>query len=315
MRLPLTALPLAMLIAACTANDREPAAGAADTTTAVAADSGLRLVATVPGLNTPESAIFDSAQDVWFVTSINGGAGAKDNNGYISRVSADGVVDSLRFISGGRGGVTLHGPKGTAIVGDTLWVADIDALRGFHTRTGAALTTIEFGARAGFLNDVAVAPDGSIYVTDTGVRFGDDGQMTPSGTGQVFRVAPNRSVTVAVRSDSLIAPNGIVWDAAAGRFVLLSSQSPTLFHWSVGDSAPTGFASAGGGNDGAELFDGALLITSWSDSSLRAVEGGGSRRLVGGLVSPGDIGIDRARNRVAVPLLQMDRVELYQLTP
>ena len=46
-----------------------------------------------------------------------------------------------------------------------------------------------------------------------------------------------------------------------------------------------------------------------------AVENGASRRLVGGLVSPGDIGIDRARNRVAVPLLQLDRLELYQLTP
>ena len=314
MRLRLTALPLALLVAACTATDREPAADAVDTTTAVAADSGLRLLATVQGLSTPESAIFDSAQDVWFVTSINGGATAKDNNGFISRISADGVVDSLRFIAGGRGGVTLHGPKGTAIVGDTLWVADIDALRGFHTRTGAALTTIEFGSRAAFLNDVAVAPDGSIYVTDTGVRFGDDGQMTPTGTDQVFRVGPDRSVTVAVRSDSLTAPNGIAWDAAAGRFILLSYQSPTLFHWSVGDSAPTGFGSAGGGNDGAELFEGALLITSWDDSSLVAVENGTSRRLVGGLVSPGDIGIDRARGRVAVPLLQRDRVEVYQLT-
>ena len=313
MRIRFAALSLAA-VAACTSTDTDSATRTADTAaSAVRADSGLRLVATIEGLSGPESAILDSAQDVWFVTNINGPVGAKDNNGFISRVTADGAVDSLRFIAGGRGGVTLHAPKGPAIVGDTLWVADIDALRGFDTRTGAALTTIEFGERAAFLNDVAIGPDGAIYVTDTGVRFGEGGQMTPSGTDQVFRVAANRSVTTAVKADSLVAPNGIVWDAAGNRFVILSFQSPTLFHWTVGDSVPHPFGSAGGGNDGAELAGGALLLTSWSDSSLLAVEGGTPRRLATGLPGPADIGVDRRRNRVAVPLLPADRVEIYEL--
>jgi hypothetical protein len=300
--------------AACTTGDTDSAAGAGDTAAAAAAPGGgLRVVATVQGLSAPESAIFDSAQDLWFVTNINGSPGARDNNGFISRISADGVVDSLRFIEGGRGGVTLHAPKGTAIVGDTLWVADLDALRAFHTRTGAALTTIEFGARAGFLNDVAIGPDGAMYVTDTGIRFGADGSVTPAGTDQVFRVGPDRSVTTALKADSLMAPNGIAWDAAANRFLVVSFQSPTLFHWTVGDTAPTAYGSAGGGNDGAEFVGGMLLLTSWEDSALVAVENGTERALVGGLSGPADIGIDAARNRVAVPLLSADRVEIYEL--
>ena len=33
-------------------------------------------------------------------------------------------MDNLNFVTGGRGGVTLDAPKGMAIVGDTLWVAE-----------------------------------------------------------------------------------------------------------------------------------------------------------------------------------------------
>lgn len=316
MQLRLTMFAGAALAAAACATDGGSARDAAtgDTTVpATAADSGLQLVTAVDGFSGPESVVYDASQDVWFVTNINGSPGAKDGNGFISRMTADGTVDSLQFVAGGRGGVTLHAPKGTAIVGDTLWVTDIDAVRGFSTRSGAPLTTIEFGSRAGFLNDIAAGPDGSLYVTDTGVRFGADGSMTPSGTDQVFRVAPDRSVTTAVRADSLVAPNGITWDRSSSRFVIVSFQSPTLFQWAPGDSAPAGYASAGGGNDGAELVNGTLLITSWEDSSLTAVSGGSERQLVRGLGGPADIGIDTRRNRVAVPLLPGGRVEIYQL--
>ena len=87
-------------------------------------------VAVAEGFATPESAIHDPDLDLWFVTNINGVPSEKDGNGFISRVRPDGTLDSLRFIAGGLNGVTLNAPKGTAIVGDTLWVADIDAVRG-----------------------------------------------------------------------------------------------------------------------------------------------------------------------------------------
>jgi len=61
-------------------------------------------------------------------------------NGFITRITADGVVDSLHFIQGGRNGVTLNAPMGSRIQGDTLWVLDVDVLRGFDARTGASST-------------------------------------------------------------------------------------------------------------------------------------------------------------------------------
>ena len=76
--------------------------------------------------------------------------------------------------------MTLNAPKGMAIVGDTLWVADIDAVRGFNRKSGALVANIAVpGAK--FLNDVTAGPDG-LYITDTGIHIGAGG-MTPSRAG------------------------------------------------------------------------------------------------------------------------------------
>jgi hypothetical protein len=152
--------------------------------------------ATVEGFQTPESVKWDSAQDVYFVSNINGAPNAKDGNGFISRVGPGGRVLDSAFIKG------LNAPKGMALVGDTLWVADIDQVRAFNARTAAPVATVPVPG-AIFLNDIAAAPDGSLYVTDTAVRFGANGQIEHPGTDQIFRIAADRTVTVALKSDSL----------------------------------------------------------------------------------------------------------------
>jgi len=73
------------------------------------------------GLQTPESVQYDASSDVYLVSNINGNPGAKENKGFISRITAEGKLDSLHFIQGGRDGVELHGPLGSRIRGDTLW--------------------------------------------------------------------------------------------------------------------------------------------------------------------------------------------------
>src|SRR6266700_4141035 len=133
-------------------------------------------VATVLGFLAPESVLHNSAQDIYFVSNINGSPMAKDNNGFISRVRPDGAVENLKFIEGGRNGVTLNAPKGLALEGDTLWVADIDAVRAFNAKTGAPLDSVSL-AKLGavFLNDLVVTATGALYITDTGIRFDDVG--------------------------------------------------------------------------------------------------------------------------------------------
>lgn len=271
-------------------------------------------VAQVDSLQTPESVFWDQAQDIYFVSNINGNPSAKDGNGFISRVNPDGKIAQLKFITGGENGVTLNAPKGLAVHGDTLWVTDIDAVRAFSATSAAPLFSVDL-SRLGavFLNDAAFGPDGALYVTDTGIRFDSTGNMTHPGPDRIFRIAPDRKVSVAARGDTLEQPNGIAWDAAGNRFVVVAFGGPSVFAWHAGDQNPAVIATGPGGFDGVVIVGGRLLVSSWTDSTVSAYESGHEIKLITGVPSPADIGYDAKRNRVLIPIFTGNRVEVWQL--
>lgn len=305
------AVSVAFILAAACAPAADETAALGDTAEPVAA-APLRIAST-DGFSTPESAVYDAEQDVYFVSNINGNPSAFDNNGFISRMRADGTVDSLHFVMGGRRGVALNAPKGMAIVGDTIWVADIDAIRAFNKRTGAALATINVRGRAKFLNDVAAAPDGSIYVSDTGIEFDAGGEMSHPGPNQVLRLT-GRTDSVAVQGEQLSGPNGITWDAANNRLLIVSFAGNSIMSWTPGERTPSTVVSGPGQFDGVEvLSDGRVLVSSWADSTVHVLDASGALQpLITGVPAPADIGIDTRRNRVAVPLFMDNRVELWE---
>lgn len=261
------------------------------------------LIAEVSGFLGPEAVRYDPDQDVYFVGSFNGGGMDADNNGFISRVRADGTVDELEFIQGGVEGVTLHAPRGMAITGDTLWACDVGAVRGFDRHTGAPLATIDFSELdTGFLNDITPGPDGALYVTDT-------------GRDAVYKIAGGAISTV--HQDSLLdSPNGITWDPERGRFIVVPyGGSQHYFVWSMDDPSLTTEGSLSGAQlDGVEVVRGGdLVISSQADSSLHAISNGTDRivaRLEG---RPADIGYDAQRHRIAVPYIARNLVEIWQL--
>jgi sugar lactone lactonase YvrE len=302
------------LTAACGRTERPAAAdstsaGAAPRDTAAASASG---PARLEGFENPESAKYDGELDVWYVSNVNGSPVAKDGNGYISRLKGDGTMDSLKFIASGVKGVTLDGPKGMALQGDTLWVADIHSLRGFNRRTGLPVASIDLKGSK-FLNDVALGPDG-LYITDTGVEGGASG-LKHSGPDRIYRVGPDRKPGVALQSDSLAGPNGITWDGKRGQFIVVPFFGNVVRAWAPGGKTPVPVATARGQLDGVELLDEQhLLITSWADSTLFILDQAGTATtLYGGLPSPADIGVDTKRNIVAIPLLMENRVEFRAL--
>ena len=256
------------------------------------------------GLSGPESVRYDADQDVYFVTNFGSGAGnARDNNGFISRLSPDGAVLQLKFVEGGANGATLHAPKGIAIVGDTLWAADLDAVRGYNRRTGALVANVDLAALgASVPNDVAQGPDGALYVTDTGL-------------GRVYRVA-GRTATIAHADTALNRPNGIAWDRYRSRFLLLPFGGKQEIHgWRPGQAAHEVVArSPGGAFDGIEVIGPErFLVTSQNDSSVQIVAGGVGRELFPVAGRPADLGLDTRRNRIALPFLALNRVEIWQI--
>lgn len=261
------------------------------------------LVATVAGFSGPEAVRYDPEQDVYFVGNFNGPGDAGDNNGFISRLRADGKVENLRFIAGGAKGVTLHAPRGMFIVGDTLWAADVGAVRGFDRRTGAQIAIVDFAAlEPGFLNDVAAGPDGALYVTDT-------------PKNRIYKVV-GRTPSVAVEDTSLGRPNGITWDASGNRFIVVPfGGRQALFGWRPGRSGLEVIATPPGGHyDGVEMMDGGrILVASQADSSLLIVDRGQPRRVARTIGAPADIGLDLKRRRTAVPYIALDRVDIFQL--
>src|SRR2546430_848727 len=261
MKTTLLCVSLVALGVACQRVDRTPPASdtpaTADTTVTpapVAAPTpptpppAATKVAVVEGFLTPESVLHDPAQDIYFVSNINGSPTAKDNNGFISRVRPDGAVENLKFIEGGHGGVTLNAPKGLAIRGDTLWVADIDMVRSFDAKTGAPRDSVSLaGLGAVFLNDIAIAQTGALYITDTGIRFDDVGNVLHPGPDRIFRIGTDRQVTVAVRGDTLGRPNGITLDSVGKRFIVVQFGGRSVLAWKPGDKAPSVIAKGPGG--------------------------------------------------------------------
>ena len=292
-------------------------AKAGDTAAAAPATATFATAGATDSMKTPESVRYDADLDAYFVSNINGNPSQKDGNGFIARVDAANTSAMTMFVQGGTGGVTLNAPKGLAIVGDTLWVADIDAMRAFNKRTGAVIATVDLRPmKAEFLNDVVAGPDGSIYVTDTGVRFDASGGMTHPGQDQIFRIA-GRKATVAFKSDSALkAPNGIAWDGANGRFVLGPFNDKVVSAWRAGDSTVTAVGTGPGGYDGVEVLrDGRVLVTSWADSSVQVITNGTFRKVIANVEGPADIGIDTKRNVVAVPRFNAGRVEYFTIAP
>lgn len=259
------------------------------------------LIAVVDGLAGPESVHYDPTRDVYYVGNFNGEA-AGDANGFVSRVSPDGVILAREFLVGTEAH-PMHGPRGMRLVGGRLWVVDADGLHAFDPDSGSHIEFVDFRElEPGFLNDVVAAPDGTLIVTDTG------------GDGRVYRL-DDGAIEVVLDGALQSPPNGVA-RIPDGRLVFAPwGGGRRLEAWRPGDAGPDdlGILPEGGHMDGIEPWRGGLLIASQDDQAIWLWHPDGSRRLMSTPGRPADIGVDTRRNRVAVPYIALDRVDIRKL--
>lgn len=169
-------------------------AGAYFIPTQVRADAGkidtgppeLRLSVTT-GKN-PEAVLFDKERNQHFVSLLN--YSVPTGGGGIAVLDAEGGVKDLEWIEG------LNQPKGMVISGDKLYVADIKEF--IEIDIPSAKITNRYTSKEGvFLNDPALGPDGSVYVTD-------------SLTDSIFKLSPEGTFDLWVKDERLESPNGAV---------------------------------------------------------------------------------------------------------
>ena len=211
-------------------------------------------------LQTPESVIHDEKRNVLYVANINGSPTEKVDNGFISKLSLEGEILDLKWIS-----ESLWAPKGMAISGDHLYVADISRVVEFNLETGELVETYPV-ENAVFLNDVAADTNGDVYISDM-------------MTNTIHRIKDGK-IEVWLASEKLASPNGLTvvddqlivgtWGVMDGEGFETSIPGH-LIAVSLCNSEITDLGSADsvGNLDGVEqTLNGDFLVTDWMAGKL-----------------------------------------------
>jgi hypothetical protein len=261
----------------------------------------------------PESAYYDAGSNSIFVSSINGQVAEKDGNGYISRLTPDGKVVNAKWTTG------LNAPKGLRSAGATLWVADIDEVVGMEIASGRITARVKIDG-AKFLNDLATAPDGTVYVSD-------------SQTFRIYVVKDGKATIFVEGEDAIETPNGVLVDG--NRLIVGSigrgAFGPPPAGGGRGSAPPGGHLFAFdlttkqrsvltqdpvGGIDGIESDGrGGYILTDVFGSRIVHVSSSGTARTILQLAAAGaDFGYIPSRRLAIVPYLFGNNIAAYDLT-
>jgi sugar lactone lactonase YvrE len=262
------------------------------------------------GISTPESVLYDAPGDRFFVSNVNGKPTDLDNNGYIVELSGDGKVVKPKLIEGGKDKIKLDAPKGLGLSNGILWVSDVTVVRKFDVKTGAPKGEIAIKDST-FLNDLAIAPDGRVFVADSGMKPGATG-FDPTGTDAVYVIDKAGKVKPIAKSKDLNGPNGLV---VVGKDLLVNTfGSNEIYKLDDKGSKLEVTKVPTGGLDGLASVGDALYVSSWQGSTIyKGKLGGTFEPVLQGLKGPADFGFDSKRNRIVVPRFMENAVEAYDV--
>jgi hypothetical protein len=238
-------------------------------------------------LAVPESVLH--TKTVLYTSLINGEPWVKDGKGSIGKVSLTGKIINANWITG------LNAPKGMAIKGDILYVADMDELIAINISGNKIDHRIKVTGSEN-LNDVSIDSKGAIYITD-------------SKQGNVYKVINNVS---SLAYEGIRGANGV---KAIGDKVYIAGNG---LYVSEGGGKPTKLTDLPHGGDGIEpIGNGDFLVTEWAGYFYYVKADGTKQLLLDTHASPtyktADIGYDPVTHTVYVPTFSAKSIVAYKL--
>ncbi len=260
------------------------------TTLAAQASNFVKIWETDPVLKTPESVLIDSANEQLFVSNIDGRAPwTSDNQGSIARLSLDGKVLEIEWVTG------LDNPKGLGLHGGRLYVADMTNVVVIDVSKKSIIEKIAVeGAKR--LNDITIDDDGVVYVSD-------------SETGKVHAITNGKPSVFLEGFKNL---NGLL----AYKTTLYVLADSSLFERSRDGRLSKIADGMEGRVDGlVRLDDASFVVSGWEGVIYHVAINGDKRTLLDSrpAVHTADIAGDPVKRIIYVPTFFTNTVAAYRI--
>jgi sugar lactone lactonase YvrE len=246
----------------------------------------------ISGLKMPESVVQATDGRV-FVSEINGFG--VDGDGQISVIEAGQVT---LFAKG------LDDPKGLAIIGQSLYVADnkrILKLALSGPKQGQAevfAAASAFPVTPLFLNDLEADLAGNLYVSDSGDLKGKGGAVYQiNAQGQV------RLLINGQQDNRVLAPNGLLMDDTGDVLMVVDFASGILYSYNLATKQLLDIAVGFGGGDGVvHHANGSMFVSDWKNGKVFRLDMNGEvTALAATYQSAADIALTKDEKILMVP--------------
>ena len=213
----------------------------------------------ITGLKMPESAI--AAKDGRIFVSEIGEFG-KDGDGQITVIDKNG---ELKVFAQG-----LDDPKGLAIVGNDLFVADNHRVMKITLdgKVSVFAAPEAFPEPAQFLNDLESDAAGNIYVSDSGDLKGVG--------GAIYKINSKGKVTTIINGKQdarILAPNGLLMGKTQNCIMVVDFVSGVLYRLDMKKNELIEVANGFGGGDGlVKGKKGQFYVSDWKNGKVFSVK-------------------------------------------
>jgi sugar lactone lactonase YvrE len=299
-RLAIAALAIASSTTAAEVTVGEPLSAVEQSGETVPISSNVRVYGS---FHFAESCTFDAQRNLILVMNagVRAGGDAMRADGYVSLVRPDGSVHTAKWIGAEREGLELNDPLGSAIHDGVLYTVDGSTIRRFDLESGQPLgTTVVEGST--FLNGIAVAEDGTIFVSNTRPE------------SRLYRVAPDGAVDLFLEGPPLAAPNGVAVDPDGHPVVVNIEDDAVLTFDRSGQLLRTERAAQKGSDGLVILPDGTKYVSSVRHGTISRIRPGEDAEVIArGIPSAASMCLDSRQNQLVVPMNPNNAIALVPL--